>query len=174
VGWRDRDWARLSDDELKALYGVQRREPAAHGDETPAGGAPRRTVSTRQVSWTLVVIACVAVAGLAYAAGPSSSPLSPDVAPLQRGVVYGAPLTFAGTPTACTEIAYNTAFDGWSCLQIDANTEHLPVVQPPSYQGPCAHLVVDEARDRWECLGSVPMPANELPPAVLPGGASAG
>jgi hypothetical protein len=49
VGWQDRDWARLNDDELEELYRI-----------SPGN----RTLSARRVVWTALAIGVVAVAAL--------------------------------------------------------------------------------------------------------------
>jgi hypothetical protein len=60
VGWRDREWAKLDDDELRALYGVE------------GAVASGRTGHARAVVWGAVAVLALAVAGFGATLLPHS------------------------------------------------------------------------------------------------------
>jgi len=133
VGWRDRDYARLREEELEALYGFR----------TPSRP---RTISARQVVWTSVGVLGVAVLG--FGLTQRQHPARPLPQP---SVLYGQPV--AGQEGACTDLQLD-ASGQWACGEYTGTIEHLPVVTPAPYDGPCTHLVADQSRGRWVCLSS--------------------
>ena len=135
VGWRERDYARLREEELEALYGFR----------TPS--RPRRT-STRQVVWVSVGALSVAVLGF----GLTQRQHPPRPVP-QPSVLYGQPVQFADEDGACVDYELD-AYGHWACGEFDGNMQHLPVITPPQYEGPCTHLLADQSRGRWVCLSS--------------------
>jgi len=103
VGWQDRDWAKLGDDELDALYGT---------------GVPSRRFSVRQVVWSAVAL--LVVAGGAFAVthretGQPPAPLQLTPAPT---VIYGEPIMFEGTVAARTEFTQQPT-GAMQCTTID-------------------------------------------------------
>ena len=154
MGWRGRDWAKLSESELEALYGFRRP-------------TPHRRSTLRVVVGTAVAVAVVAV--VAYAALHQR----PQAASTQTpSIIYGAPVTFDGNPSACTELAFNVARRGWACLALPINIEHARVRRAERYHGECAHLVADQQLGRWLCASKTPLPTDQLPSSVLPTGPS--
>ena len=145
MGWRERDWAKLDDDELRALYGVERRAVAA-----PAAAVRRpppyllRRVSPRMIVWSLVgsLVAAFALAlpGMRHRLAPASG---------GPAVLYGVP----GTLGVCTE--EEVVVGQWRCMAWTVNADHLPVVTPRSYVGACAHARADQDSGAWVCVSGV-------------------
>ena len=157
MGWQDRDWAKLDERELGALYG---------GGGNPTPGGPSTVVRT--LMWGAIVLVA-ALAGVYILSRPSVSS-----GPERPVHVYGHAIVFAGLPSVCTEIAYNTALSGWVCDRVQDNTDGLPVIEPAPYEGPCTDAVADQAAGHWVCQGNTPIPPADLPsvlvyaPDVLP------
>jgi hypothetical protein len=152
VGWQDRDWARLRDDELDALYGF--RKP-------PSGG---RGVSTRWVVWGAVAAAVIAVSGFGYTQVPRTPPVN-GVVNSGPDVIYGQPTAQGGLLGVCTEMSVDVT-GIWRCTSIALNTGHTRVARAAPYDGPCAHLSADQTTGRWVCIsarpdGTAPEPAGE-------------
>jgi hypothetical protein len=143
VGWQDRDWARLRDEELEALYGFRK----------PADG---RTLSTRKVVWTSTLVLTLAVFGFAYTQMPHS-PRPAYVQP-QQDVLYGDQTVLG----ICTEYVADTT-GRWQCTSIELNTNHLPVARARPFDGRCAHLTVDETMGRWLCVSDRPAETPVFP-----------
>jgi hypothetical protein len=144
VGWQDRDWAKLRDDELDALYGF--RQP-------PSG----RSLSTRRVVWGATAVLVVAVFGFAYTQMPHAhGPVYGVIVP-SPDVIYGQPTELSGELGVCTEMSTD-ASGSWQCISIDLNTRHLRVAPAAPYDGPCAHLSADQTSGRWVCLSDHPVP----------------
>ena len=141
MSWRDRDYARLRQDELAELYGYR---PPARG----------RAVSTRVVVWTLTTFVCVLFFAFVLTHRESGMPAPPPVdAPT---LLYGDAV---GADAVCTEYQYFQG-QGWLCTVATVNSAHLPVYPAARYRGPCAHLrVVDRS---WACLDT--QPAVPVPP----------
>jgi hypothetical protein len=150
VGWQDRDWAKLDERELGALYG---------GGSAPKPG--RRSTVSHTLIWCGIVLVA-ALAGVYILSRPSTSP-SVD-GPTR---VYGHSITFAGVPSVCTEIAYNTEAHGWVCNLIQSNLAHLPVIEPVPYDGSCADAVADQTDGHWVCHSTTPFPPSELPSVLM-------
>jgi hypothetical protein len=178
VGWQDRDWAKLNDAELEALYGVTRRPPASSSGATlpPTTRSYRvphvRTTTTgRQRFWIGMAFFLVSAGGFAYThretAPVSSLTAQPTVLFGIRGTNTSVP---AGTPggadTVCTEEAFNASANQWSCLVWALNPSGLQVVQPTPYRGPCTHLAAATTVARWNCLGNETFAPGELPSAA--------
>ncbi len=159
MGWQERDWAKLTDSELEALYGVVR---------------PAATNVLRVRIWSGLAVLVFAVGGFAYTQRPA-----PTWAPQQATQVIGIqgtnrniPADYpGGTNTACTEEAYTAAEHRWACLSWAVDSRQLPIVKPAPYVGACTHLVADRNQARWTCLGGGPVSPGEVPPpdAPMPG-----
>lgn len=138
MGWQDRDYARLNDDELDELYRVRR------------GGT-----SERRVVWPLLAVAATAVLGFGY---HERGVVTGGVA----GAVNDAPPVLFGTlvktgplsGNVCTELEYLSVSRSWRCDVYLVNATHAPVYPATPYNGECAHLKV-QGRD-WVCLSAVP------------------
>jgi hypothetical protein len=167
MGWQERDWAKLTDDELGTVY---------------RGGAPVRLPDSRVRVWAAVALLTLAVGGFAYTQLPATTPL---VAPQARDVAAPQARELAGLPgtnravepdfpgginTVCTDAAFDAAAQRWSCLSWAVNTNHVRVVEPPPYGGPCTHIVIDrDGQPRWLCLETRPVSPEELPAVPMPG-----
>jgi hypothetical protein len=73
-----------------------------------------------------------------------------------------------GADTACTEAVLSKTSGEWRCLSWSVNIRRAVVVRPRRYEGPCAHVVVDQMQGAWTCLGRNPVPDEEVPPDGLP------
>lgn len=146
MGWQDRDWAKLREDELEALYSF--RKPT-----------PPRTMSTRRVVWTLVAIASTAVFGFGWTQRTVIPAVPP--APPPPSAIFGftthSELFGDGV---CVELLL--VGGRWLCGSIDLNASNVPVIRATPYNGPCSHLKVDGSR--WVCVEAGPL--SQLPPAV--------
>jgi hypothetical protein len=140
VGWQDRDWARLSDDELETLYGVERG----------------RSFPTRTVVWTALAVVTAAVAAFGW----TQREHAPPPVPAAPEVVYGDAL---GPVNACTEYELDTA-GSWHCIVISQNAPGTRIARAAPYDGPCAHLRADQADGRWTCVSARAV----APPAPSP------
>jgi hypothetical protein len=152
VGWRDRDWAKFSDDEWQAIYGFRRKAPR----ETPRDDVPilvsgRRNRLRRYVWGGLALLAIVVLAG-GFALRASDGRTAQRLA--SPPVLYGLRGS-GGTNTVCTEMAVAQGSTSWRCLAWTVNVNHAAIVEPRPYTGPCTHAVVDQARGAWTCLGVV-------------------
>jgi hypothetical protein len=155
MGWHDRDWAKLNDEELEALYGM----PRVH-----------TTTTGRQRFWIGMALFLMTAGGFAYthreSAPASRLTAQPVVLFGIRGTNTTVPAaTPSGADTVCTEEAFDASADQWSCLVWALNPTGLPVVQPAPYRGPCTHLAAATTVARWNCLGTETFAPGQLPPA---------
>jgi hypothetical protein len=136
---RDKDWAPPSADELRALYvveGVQRRAGLVADVE-----AVEQAGLSRGFVWTLGVLWLVALAMLALNFVPRHA---------------AAPAVFYGSLGAGGSVCTDMKLDGtgaWACEGWTANRSKLPVAQPASYSGQCAHVRLDQKAGAWICVG---------------------
>ena len=139
MGWQQRDYARLNDEELEELYDIRR---------------PR--TSGRGLVWTTVAVVTTAVFAFAYhERGGAVGTVDNGPPP----VLYGTPVTqgiFAGY--VCTELEYIPVSRTWRCDRYLGNQARVPVYPAAPYKGQCAHMEV-EGRD-WVCLSGVPETGN--------------
>ncbi|HEV7134964.1 MAG TPA: hypothetical protein VGN27_14650 [Gaiellaceae bacterium] len=181
MGWRDRDWAKFDEDELRRLYGVVRVPKANPGCPPAQGPDLLGTVrlpsgATRSRIWGGLAVLVLAFGVFAY---QHRGTATPPVVALGPPVLYGIrgtdarvdPLVPGGTRTVCTEEGFATG-RGWACISWALNVHDVPVVAPPPYQGACTHLIVDTAQPRWTCLGAYPYSPDELPPSAAPASSS--
>lgn len=170
MGWQDRDWAKLSDDELEALYGVQRRQAAPSSGTTLPPTTPvsrlrvQTTTTGRQRFWIGMTLFLVVAGGFAYthretapaSASPAASPAAePTVLYGMRGTSTTVPSQTPGAvDTVCTEEEFDAKTQSWFCVAWTLNPRGLPVVLPAPYRGPCTHLVAATTEARWTCLGN--------------------
>ncbi|MGH2934038.1 MAG: hypothetical protein ACRDL2_05915 [Gaiellaceae bacterium] len=144
MGWQDRDWAKLNEDELQQLYRIPVR---------------------RGVSPLVSAIAGIAMACTLAFAAYTQRPSRPHI-PSTPAILYGERATFGdgeggGDPMACTdELIVN---DSWHCREWSVDTTNAPIVEPKAYVGQCTHVRADQELGRWVCLG-------ETPPAPTPSG----
>jgi hypothetical protein len=154
VGWQDRDYAKLTAAELKAIYGGPGR-PTAPMDRNPLPADGSRTFGQRQAVWpgvALLILAALGYAWLHHSAPASRAHLGQPSGPV---ILFGTAVTsgpFAGS--VCTEMEYVAASVSWRCDDYQVNTSNLPVHPAAPYNGSCAHLRVDGTA--WVCLSGVP------------------
>jgi hypothetical protein len=151
VGWQDRDWAKLRDDELAALYSFRK------------SSRPEPRSSIRTIVWSGVVLLALAVAGFAYSQLPQSA-IGSHAPALPPAVVYGELGTFFGESGACTEFEL-LATGSWRCdtFQPDDGPAllHTRFARAAPYDGPCTHLKVDQTSAHWVCLSIAPPTAPD-------------
>lgn len=144
MGWQDRDYAKLREDELEALYSF--RKPT-----------PPRTLSTRRVVWTLVAIASTAVFGFGWTQRQVPPPA--QQATPAPSALYGIAMhddTFG--EGVCTDLVFRDGL--WRCNSIEFNVRNVPVIRATPYNGPCGHLTINGSH--WVCVEAGPA----LPPAL--------
>ena len=132
MGWQNRDWARLSEDELEALYGVEPR---------------RRTLPVRRLVWGAVAVLCAAVGAFGWTQREQAPPPLPAAPP---DVVYGDEV---GPLNACTEYELDAA-GTWRCTIVTQNAPGTRISRAAPYDGPCAHLRADQTDGRWTCVST--------------------
>jgi hypothetical protein len=165
VGWRDRDWAKFTDDEWSALYGVRRRDRAPEGGDVVLPGYDR----VRLAVWCAVAASVLGVAILAYSGRPSGAN-GGSSARADPVVLYGVADSArqgvgpGGLRMVCTEEALEPAAGGWTCLAETDNVNNVPVIAPHPYDGQCKHVVADQSRGVWLCLNAE-APRRIVPPA---------
>jgi hypothetical protein len=150
MGWQDRDWAKLRDDELDQLYGMRR---------PPEGG---RTISPRKIVWGALVVLVLAVGGFAFTQLPHAPAPVYGKLPGEPDVIYGNPAQLSGELGVCTEYVVDRA-GAWQCTVIDLNTRHLRVARAQTFEGTCAHLIADQPTGRWLCVSDRPAEAPAAP-----------
>jgi hypothetical protein len=154
MSWRDRDWAKLTEDEVSAIYGGGR--PAA---------LPAASVVPKRTAGLAVAVAISAVGTLVGVTHPWHVRTSVGAVPPPP--IYGIAVTFAGAPGTCVAAAFNTATQHWICTSIRQNTDRTAPVtlHAAPYPGPCAEIEDDQSSGRWRCDN--PQPVD---PATLPAG----
>jgi hypothetical protein len=170
MGWEDRDWAKLNDEELRDLYGMS---PGQARSPTRGRFSGRTTTSARQRFWIGVGLGVLTLGLFLWSHRQTAAPLVPGAAPALPTVLFGIRGTDAsvpsqtpeGTDAVCTEEAFGASTQQWYCLTWALNVRHLPVVQPAQYQGPCTHLVAATDQARWNCVGNEPFSPGQLPPS---------
>jgi hypothetical protein len=162
VGWRDRDWAKFTDDEWREIYGATPRKRSGVSTRATGGAAPpgcqevlddrdARSGSPRvRVPW--IGLAVVATALAAAAVNARDRPEPRAASPSRPLYIYGVAADGAsGHPDAvCTEMIASD--DGeWRCVVWSMNLDRVPVLRPRQYDGPCSHAIVDQVRGAWVC-----------------------
>ena len=135
MGWQDRDWARVPDDDPHS--------------------------ATRAVVWSVVGVLVLAGSLFAISQRPHTTGPGFGVAPPGPDVIYGQPSEVSGQLGVCTE--YEVQASGWMCTVIDLNAGHLRVARAAPYDGPCTHLSVDQTTGRWVCVSARPTGAPPAP-----------
>jgi hypothetical protein len=148
MGWRDRDWARLNDDEWRDIYGIT-------PDDRAGVGAPARGVHRRVAVWAMVGVLVAATLIFAGLASPSGGSGADEPTP---AVIYGLTGSQAGNvpaigghPSVCTEVGIASS-GAWTCLGWTNNLHDVPVVEPHEYGGACGIVQADQTRGQWICL----------------------
>ena len=150
MGWRERDWAKLTDSELAALYGVRRQTAVAAAE--PPESTPH-AVSLRTFVWGAIGALTLGTAAFAYTQMPRDRMQGPGITPSSIHGTTLAPGNPFGPGAVCTEMEYVTP-SGWQCDLVDMNVAHVPVIQATPYNGQCGHLKVVDAR--WACIDPMP------------------
>src|SRR3954466_14161531 len=109
VSWRDRDWARFTDEERSRFFG------------SPAAPSCGRQVSLRPIVWSVLGIAVLAVVVLSYVgrmpgAIPSNDLPGGEAAPANARVVYSGQTGDDGR-LACTTQSANFELRVWVCTE---------------------------------------------------------
>lgn len=154
MGWQDRDWAKLTEDELRALYDVRHVEPAPS-----ATSVLRQPVTKRSVVWACVGVAIAMTLMLASSLTRRPAPVRQPYVPPARAVLYGEPSVLGdglGHPMACTD--EELVDSAWHCVVWSLDTTNATIVRPQPYSGSCAHVRADQDLGRWVCLGDVQSP----------------
>lgn len=157
MAWRERDWARFTDAERKALYGAP--SPEQERDRTDAAASHTQTLPgtgdrTRAVAWSAVGVLTILVAGLALLARPDRSGTVVPVPALIPSVVYGGATGYlrdGNQRLVCTDEGLDVARNVWVCgtWMILGRNQVAAVAADPG--GPCIRRVVDQARRAWTC-----------------------
>jgi hypothetical protein len=161
VSWRDRDWARFTDEERQLFYG---------GWSGSRPCPPSQTEWSRLVVWGFVGMAIAAVIGFAWATrSHRASPSPPKLGP----VVYGEQVLQTGTggyyraadDLTCTTESLNVRFRVWVC-------QAYTIVQPGQVArtavdsdagGQCGVRHADQETGRWVCDHVAPPDQNSVP-----------
>jgi len=142
VGGRDRDWAKLDEDEPHVLDGL---DHGAAGRHAPAPGHDH----TRAIVWGALAVLVLAVGGFAYTQVPHDRPAPPP----EPHATFGTPtseLHAEGPDGLCTEVEWDAPRALWRCDSVFVSGG--PIGRAAPYDGPCAHLIVDQSLGRWTCL----------------------
>lgn len=178
MGWRDRDWARFTDEERRQFYGggpssplPSRPSPASPRTSlrpivhSPAGRGSS-TPSLRFVVWSAVGVAAILVGALAYAARSRLDSRAVHPSPA-TGVVYSGPIGYwRSNPhqqLACTGESANTRLRVWVCTSwqnLQPGQVTRPAVDPG---GPCGVRHVDQTTGEWVCDSIMPPDPDSLP-----------
>jgi hypothetical protein len=143
VGWRDRDWARFSDEERQLVF-----------------GAP----SVQAFDWLRVCVWSVTGLLALVVAGYSSRALrhTTVAAPSPEHVVYAGPTLDQGR-LACTAESANATLGMWVCTEwtiVETGQTTAKAVDPG---GQCGVRHVDQATHRWVCDSETPPDPQSLP-----------
>jgi hypothetical protein len=140
MGWRDRDWARLSEAGRRRLYG--------------------ESVDTvRVLVWSVVALAVLAVAGFVSGVVGHVGRPSDEVAP----IVYGGAVWKEGSLT-CTAEGLDVARRAWVCTVWTIVQPGQAVAQATDPGGPCGIRHVDQDSRAWVCDRLDPPLQGTLPP----------
>ena len=147
MSWRDREWARFTDDERRLSYG---------GGSGLRPFPPSQADWSRLLVWGLVAAAAAAVIGFAWATRSHRAlPSSPQQGP----VVYGEQVLATGTGgfyraadgLTCTSESLNVRLGVWVC-------DAFAIVQPGHVArsavdpgGPCGVRHADQETGTWVC-----------------------
>lgn len=147
MSWRDRDWARFTDEEREHFY----------------GGVSLRSVSP--VAWALFAVAVLLIGLYAYTVRDRSPRPYPPVskpAPVVYSGAYGENRAIPGQQVACT--AEGMQLGDWVCTywQILQPGQTARPAKDPG--GPCGVRHVDQATAAWVCDSTIPPDPNDLPP----------
>jgi hypothetical protein len=150
VGWRDRDWARFTDDERQLVFGV----PGGHALDW-----------LRLSVWSVTGLLALAVAG--YASGSlRHRPVTPLPA---ANVVYAGPTIDRGR-LACTAESRNDTLRMWVCTEWTIVEDGQTTAKAADPGGPCGVRHVDQETHRWVCDStrspdpeSLPRPRRAVP-----------
>jgi hypothetical protein len=147
VGWRERDWAKFTDDERRRNY--------AYIPVSRAACPP--VVRSVLLSAAVAVVGGAAGFGVLHQHRPAVRLGPPPVVyGIQGTSIQGTAYTPGNVGTACTEEAFDGATHSWNCLDWALGIDPTRVVVPPQYQGSCTHLRADEQRGVWVCLSLPP------------------
>lgn len=143
MSWRDRDWARFTDEERSRLYG---------------GGS-----SISPAGWVALTVAAIAICAFAYVYLPGRSPTRPAQVVYSDGVEVGGRVE----RLTCTGQTANTRLGIWVCTNYQILQPGQTVVRARDPGGPCGIRHVDQRAGAWVC-DRVKPPRQGLPPVRPP------
>jgi hypothetical protein len=187
MGWRDRDWAKFTDEERRLLYGGGRpkRSCSRRSSSLPSGSASHAdggpgsyTVSTRGFAkpacesrslrplvWGSLAAIIIAVSAFAYAERPR--PGVPNTEAPTQSVVYGGQTALgkdgSNERLACTAEGANVRLRVWVCTEwtiLQPGQVVAPAIDPG---GQCGVHHADQATGRWVCDSRIPPKPSSLP-----------
>lgn len=145
MGWREREWAKFTDDERRAVFGsgsstyLPPSMPltrAEHGNRV------------RAVVWSAVAVAAAGVGGFGY----SQRHPAPAGAPLPA-IVYG---TAISSTLACDNEVKDAQSQQWQCIDFVPIAGSTEVRTPQPAPSGCVHVIADQARGLWTCTTFAP------------------
>jgi hypothetical protein len=143
MGWRDRDWARLSGHERGLLYGA----PAPSRDWV------------RIVVWAIAGLLALLLVGYAARSDRRSTATPATLAP----VVFGGPTADDGR-LVCTAQGANVDLRVWVCTEWTIVQPGQDTAQAIDPGGRCGVRHVNQAARRWVCDSVRPPAPGSLPP----------
>jgi hypothetical protein len=157
MSWRDRDWARLTDDERRRLWGGG---SCASSSAAPHAGTGEPGLRT--LVWGVVAAAAVGVFALAYTAHARLDSPGPHVTSL---VYAGGPTRVGpgGERIACTEEAFSARAGAWVCTAWAILQPGQVALQALDPGGPCGVRHADQSTGRWVCDHVSPPNPDSLP-----------
>ncbi len=170
MSWRDRDWARFSEEERQLFYGSV-SAPRSCPPPSPRGWS-------RLLVWGLLGAAVIAVSAMASVARfrsdasqvinvPTPGGQLDSPYPGQPPVVYSGQDAYGkglGGRLACTAEVVNTRLRAWVCTMwqiVKRGQVTRPAIDPG---GPCGVRHVDQVLGRLVCDSVVPPDPNSVPP----------
>lgn len=186
MGWRERDWAKFTDEERRLLYGASTGRtpfgtwkrasgPASRlGPGAPPTGAPTRDLA-RTIVWSAVGAAVLALSLFVLVVQRQRHALMPSLAAAAAApVVYGRGSASDGSNRmTCVAEAANTRYGVWVCTSWAIVQPGQSLVAAKDVGGPCGVRHVEQDTGWWVCDGRTPPPPDSLPPPLPSTGAAA-
>jgi hypothetical protein len=152
MGWRDRDWAKWTDEEREWFYGSRR---GGRDVAQPTGARRRLKRSSSRLTKTIAVAVACSLGAFAFLKLDTDS--HPSV-PMTRAsfppVVYGSDLRSAagaGGRLLCTRLVSNNGTKScvvWSILRPEQTAREARPLAPGTF---CFVTTVDQRSGSWVC-----------------------
>jgi hypothetical protein len=156
VSWRDREWARFTDEERRLLYGGGRSGCRSHGNPLAQPVTPGR------LAWAAVGVLALVVSLFSLYAHRRAKLVAP--APPVSPVVYGGATGQVGRDrVACTAESANIRINAWVCTEWTILQPGQLVAPARSRGGPCGVRHVDQPTGQWVCDALTPPNPDLLP-----------